>query len=133
MSLRTKQLIWIGGLSAAAAAALVLFCFEPGRVPIYPRCVFHQVTGMDCPGCGSLRALHELLHGHLWTALQLNALAILSLPLLGWLAWRFAWRELKGGPAVVVRPVWLWLYLAAWVTFGLVRFLRSPFVAMLDP
>lgn len=29
-----------------------------------PRCPFKMVTGLDCPGCGSQRALMALLHGH---------------------------------------------------------------------
>lgn len=108
-------------LAGGFVTGLILYFFDPARVPLYPVCQFHQLTGLDCPGCGSLRALHELLHGHLATALHLNLLLVLSLPLLAWLALRFVWREITGEPAVIVRPFWLWLYLAAWIAFGVLR------------
>lgn len=30
---------------------------------LYPRCLFLQLTGWQCPGCGSQRAIHALMHG----------------------------------------------------------------------
>src|SRR5262249_16351094 len=113
MNPRAKQFLWISGAGVAVTAMLVLFCFDPANVRIYPAGAFHAVTGMDCPGCGSLRAMHQLLHGHLATAMRLNPLAVLSVPFLGWLAGRFLWQQLKGGSNLVVRPLWLRLYLAA--------------------
>ena len=38
---------------------------------------FHAMTGLWCPGCGGLRAVHDLTHGHLVTALHENALVVL--------------------------------------------------------
>lgn len=38
------------------------------------------MTGLDCPGCGSQRAVHELLHGHIQSAFYLNPLFVVSLP-----------------------------------------------------
>jgi len=50
-----------------------LYTFPPGGPQsLYPRCVFHAVTGLLCPGCGTTRALHQLLHGHVVAAFQLN-------------------------------------------------------------
>jgi len=61
----------------------LLFRVDPGRSSLYPRCPFHDLTGLHCPGCGSLRALHQLLHGRPLAALDLNPLLVLSLPILG--------------------------------------------------
>lgn len=44
------------------------------------QCSFHQITGMQCPGCGGQRALHYLLHGELLKALRYNALFVICLP-----------------------------------------------------
>ena len=40
-------------------------------------CLFHELTGLYCPGCGSGRAALALLHGHLWEALRHNPLLFL--------------------------------------------------------
>lgn len=62
-------------LVAAAAVGLlaVAYTFNPdgGAFP-YPRCLFRQLTGWQCPGCGSARALHALLHGHPLRAFAFN-------------------------------------------------------------
>jgi hypothetical protein len=56
----------------ALAAAAVLFLFDPATAGFYPPCLFRTLFGLPCPGCGSLRALHQLLHGNLASAWALN-------------------------------------------------------------
>jgi hypothetical protein len=75
-----------GGLRRAllpAAGLLALGALRSGVPAWLPPCPFQLLTGLSCPGCGSLRALHELMHGRLAAALDLNALTVLLLPLLG--------------------------------------------------
>ena len=133
MCSRLKQFSWSACLVAAGAVLLVLFLFNPAQVPIYPVCLFHQWTGLNCPGCGSLRAMHQLLHGNVLQALQYNALLVGSLPLLGWLGFRLAKQHFSGGPALQVRPRWLWTYVGAWIVFGIVRALPVPLFAAFSP
>jgi Protein of unknown function (DUF2752) len=111
------------------AVALVLFFFDPLHAPIYPVCLFHRLTGLNCPGCGSLRALHELLHGHFAAALHFNPLLILSLPFLGWGLARLAWLKSKGETASFsVSSFWAWIFLASVIVFGVLRNLPvAPF------
>ena len=124
-----KKFSWAGVATACLAAALILFFCDPVRVPVYPHCLFHQATGLDCPGCGSLRAMHALLHGHFAAALRFNAFVVLSLPLFAWLGFDFCRRKKIQEPALQLRPVWLWLYLTAFATFGIVRDLLGPWFA----
>jgi hypothetical protein len=128
-----KRMTLASGLVIGLTVAAILFFFDPVRVPIYPVCLFHQLTGLDCPGCGSLRALHELLHGNLATALHFNAFLVLSLPLFACLGLGFVWRKVHHQPGVKIRPVWFWVYLAAFVTFGLLRELPIPFLTAFAP
>ena len=128
-----KKLLITAGFIGGAGAALVLYFFDPASVRIYPVCMFHQLTGLDCPGCGGLRAAHELLHGHVVAALHLNLLLVLSLPLFAWLGVRFLQGELRSRPQLTFRPVWVWVYLAAWVTFGIVRNLPVHLLASFAP
>jgi hypothetical protein len=61
----------------------------------YPPCVLHALTGLNCPGCGSSRAVHAFMHGEWLIALHDNALFALALPLLS--AWSVValWRALR--------------------------------------
>ena len=45
-----------------------------------PRCMFRLVTGYDCPGCGSQRAIHSLLHGHFGRAWAYNPFIFFAVP-----------------------------------------------------
>ena len=100
----TDRMRTVGLATIGAAIAGAIFVFDPTRVGIFPPCPLHEFTGLWCPGCGSTRALHQLLHGHLMTAFRLNPLAISLLPLVGYLAAR---RE-RG----VMKPGWIWTLLA---------------------
>jgi hypothetical protein len=54
------------------AGAWVLYTYPPVTSGFYPQCTFRQVTGLDCPGCGTTRALHALLHGRVGEAFRFN-------------------------------------------------------------
>lgn len=133
MHSRTSKILWIAGLLGSGVVLLLLFLFKPGEVPIYPVCMFHQLTGLDCPGCGSLRAMHQLLHGNLGEALRYNAFLILSLPLFAWVIFRLVKEQLTGGPALSWRPLWLWVYVTAWLMFGVLRNFPTSIFATLSP
>ena len=61
------------------AAASLLFLFDPANTWWFPSCPFRAVTGWLCPLCGSLRAVHALLHGAPRAALALNPLATVGI------------------------------------------------------
>ena len=68
-------------LGTAVFAAAVLFFFDPATAGYYPPCLFKTFLGTQCPGCGSLRAAHQLLHGNINEAWALNKPLLLALPL----------------------------------------------------
>ncbi|SPE58798.1 conserved membrane hypothetical protein [Verrucomicrobia bacterium] len=123
---------WVLPALAATAGAVVLFLFDPNHSHFYPLCLFHQTTGLLCPGCGSLRSLHQLLHGHLAAALHYNALLVLSLPFLGWFGLRLVHGHLKNQP-VQFHAAWFWLAFAALLVFGILRNLPFATRAWLAP
>jgi len=105
-----------------APAALILFWLDPGAYPIYPVCYFHRVTGWLCPACGSLRALHQLLHGHWAMAWRFNPLLVTALPfVIAAAAWMVAGRGRRGATPFSIRPIWLWLLLVVALGFGVWR------------
>jgi hypothetical protein len=76
-----KQMGRYGLFVAALVAVVVLFLFNPKQHHFYPTCWFHKVTGLDCAGCGGLRATHQLLHGNFEAAFALNPLLIVVFPI----------------------------------------------------
>ena len=122
-----RVLLLACGLVLGAAGLLYYFAFDPNQFSIFPPCVFHEMTGLDCPGCGGQRALHQLLHGHVIAAIRLNAMFVLSLPLLARVGGRFLVRYCRN-EAADFRWRWLWGYLWAWMVFGVLRNLPfAPF------
>ena len=57
-----KKIINFGLLIVFIGLAVLFFILNPTEHEIFPKCVFHSVTGHYCPGCGSQRAIHSLLH-----------------------------------------------------------------------
>ena len=60
------------------AASIYTFVRNPFVAGAFPMCPLYAATGVYCPGCGGLRAAHELMHGHFIEALSLNALVVLG-------------------------------------------------------
>jgi hypothetical protein len=60
--------------------AAFYFWFDPGQASFFPPCPFRLLTGLECPGCGSQRCLHQLAHGNIRQAYLYNPLMVLSLP-----------------------------------------------------
>ena len=121
-------------LLAAAGAGLVLFLYNPAKFGFYPECYLYRTTGLLCPGCGSLRALHQLLHGHLVPALRDNALLVASLPAVAWWAARFLLARLRGKQVgLTIHPSVLWWALGVMLLFGILRNLPFARAAGLTP
>ena len=101
---------------ALLSVAVLLYFFPPGQHSFYPRCGFHALTGLDCPGCGSLRATHQLLHGHFKEAFALNPLFVSLLPACGFLVCQPARiRELDR------QRWWRWSFPLAIILFAIFR------------
>lgn len=123
---------WLAFALGAMAVGVALFVFDPARQRFFPVCLFHAVTGLNCPGCGGTRAVHHLLHGELAAALRCNALVVLALPVGAltalWCALRPSARR-AGAPRLGLWLPWLLLGLAA--VFAVVR--NLPAGAWLSP
>jgi hypothetical protein len=77
------KVVLIAGIALGIAS--LLYTFNPADSFLYAPCPFHALTGLYCPGCGSLRTIHQLLHMHFLSAFKLNPLLVLSISLLGYL------------------------------------------------
>jgi len=114
-------------VAAACAAVVVLYTFNPSESGFYPLCIFHSTTGLLCPGCGSLRAMHQLSHGHLLTAFRCNVLLVSGLPFFAAFCARYAYLKLHERPvALNLAPPWIYAGTVILIVFGVIRNL-APF------
>lgn len=58
----------------------IYYSYNPSNTALFPKCPSKVVTSYDCPGCGSQRAIHAILHGDFKTAWDLNALLFFLIP-----------------------------------------------------
>ncbi len=63
-----------------AILAVIYFNFDPATSIWFPKCPVKIITGFDCPGCGSQRLFHGLLHGDFRGAWKANPFIFLTLP-----------------------------------------------------
>lgn len=107
---------------AGLAAGTLLYTVDPYDGG-YPTCPMLAITGLYCPGCGSLRAVHDLLHGDLVGALARNPLAVLAVPYLAF--WLVSWALRATGrpaPRSTVLPAWaIWVLLGVVLAYGIAR------------
>lgn len=121
--------VLLGLAVLGSVAVALLFFHRPAGQFFFPRCTFHQMTGLLCPGCGGLRAGHELLNGRLLEAARCNLLLVVGLPatLLTWI-WA---RRRHTSVDLNAKTVWILFGIAA--AFTLVRNLPGPFSHWLAP
>ena len=118
-----RKFFLFAGAAVAVGVVVIMFFFNPAEHGFFPRCFFRMVTGWDCPGCGGLRAAHQLLHGEVRAAFALNPLLVLALPFAAYFIAR-PWVERWGGvklPQPFKSMMWLWLALGVVVSFGVLR------------
>jgi len=115
--LRGRRAWALLALGAFSAVLGILVFVDPRTAWFAPRCPFRLVTGLFCPGCGTGRALHALVHGDVLRAVRLNALTVAAIPVFLALAFRAV---LRPGTPIPLPPLWLQLVLYALLAFFLV-------------
>jgi hypothetical protein len=115
----TALFVWL----SVALGVAYLFIFEPGKSGFYPVCIFRELTGFTCPGCGSTRGLHRLLHGDVVGAFELNPLFILSLPFLIYFLLRYTNKIIRGEPIgrSNIKPKYFWILFLVILSFWIFR------------
>jgi hypothetical protein len=80
-------------ISALSAAVLLLFVLTPEHAwsSVPSVCLFKNLFGFECFGCGMTRALSAASHGNLRSAMAQNAGIVVLIP---------------GLLAVVLQPLW---------------------------
>lgn len=116
-----------------AAGATVLHVRDPHVDGSFGSCPILELTGRPCPGCGGLRAVNELTHGDLVSAVGSNALAVALVTglALAWATWTVRRGRGTSARMLAMSDRALVLLLVVTVAFGVVR--NAPWGAWLAP
>ena len=119
---RSKRLLVVAVIVFVVVLGAVYWFFDPIEVGWMPRCLWKTATGTDCPGCGSQRMAHALMHGDLVGAWKANAYALCMLPVIGFMLWLEFSRA--SHPRLYSRlhaPVVIWLLALSVVAWWILR------------
>ena len=110
--------ISVAALSVIAVLVVLYEKCDPADFVLFPKCIFHSITGLQCPGCGSQRAMHALLNLEIGEAVRYNALFVAALPFLAVLVtaramrrrWPAFYAKTTGAPVIwtVFAVIVLW-------------------------
>ncbi len=84
----SRRTIYIATTAVALIAVVAIYyAFNPSECGWMPRCPSKLLTGYDCPGCGSQRAFHALLHGDVAGAWRVNPYLFFAVPFFALVVW----------------------------------------------
>ena len=116
-----NRFLRISILLVAAGALLLLYFFVEPKNGILPKCFFHELTGLYCPGCGVQRSFHALLNGHILIAIDYNLLFILFLPLIIFFILAFSLGRKHPATSFIYKPVFSFTVVIVVVSFWVLR------------
>jgi hypothetical protein len=113
----------VGIVLALCAGGAYLYVFNPAGSDMLPKCPFHWLTGLHCPGCGTVRALHQLLHGNVLAAMRLNSFAVIMLPpvVYGLVSMGLQFVGCKPLPSKFIPAFWIWTLFAVILLYWVLR------------
>ena len=117
-----RTLVVLLVLAALLVIGAVYYALDPSASGLFPRCVFLSMTGYKCPGCGSQRAIHALLHGDVIEAFKYNALLLVAVPWI--ILCLYDESRRVRNPRLYARlnaPLLIWLFLAMVLIWWLLR------------
>lgn len=135
LALRQPAMVAVGGVLAAVALHLrdpnVAGSWGPSGIGL---CPFHAITGLWCPGCGGLRAVHHLTHMEWGAALSNNVLTVVLVAALtvAWVRWvSLRWQGLPAQRMLVLSPTATTVVFTTMAVFTVLR--NLPVGAFLAP
>jgi hypothetical protein len=91
-------------LAGLGIATLALRLRDPHVSHSWGVCPLYALTGIYCPGCGGLRGVNDLTHGHVGEAASSNLLLVCALPFAVFLLARWTRASWQGGDDATLVP-----------------------------
>ena len=123
MASAVERLTAAAGVALGAAGSGLVAYYDPSQVHLFPVCPLFAITGFACPGCGLTRGFHALFHGDLPGALHFNALIVIWVLVLGYVALFLSILALRGSrlPMWPTSPRFMTAFMVVLLAFGLLR------------
>lgn len=103
-------------------ALIMVIIFNPEEYNFFPQCIFFQITGFKCAGCGMTRAIHYLLNGDIKKAISYNIMIIPFFCVISYSLYRYIRYLIKDEEIVNTKLEFiLKLFLATLIIFIFVR------------
>lgn len=123
---RIYKIIAATALAAIAAAAIFMvlrhYALHDPLEGHAPRCMFKLITGYDCPGCGSQRALHAVLNGRFAEAWTANPFVFFAAPLgLFYISLEAVRKRFPQLHVAATNPFLITFFLLATIIFTIIR------------
>ena len=122
-------------LTLVGTVAAILHLYSPYDSGAYAACPFKVLTDLNCPGCGTLRGLHELTRGHFGTAFGLNPLMVLCLPFIAFSIIKYIVAGILGRVEhrIFIPSAFIWALLGVIILFWILRNLPYYPFSLLAP
>ena len=131
--MKKRILITLAAAFFAAAALIYLYFTGEGEGAGIP-CVFYQMTGFYCSGCGASRALRSILHLDFYQALRYNAIFTFALPLIAAYFCALFLSYIRFGKDKISEKIpmkIIWIFIAVALIYGILR--NIPAFSFLAP
>ncbi|WP_417855502.1 DUF2752 domain-containing protein [Xanthomarina gelatinilytica] len=118
-----KNLVFLLLILASTSVFGLFYFWNPANNSLFPKCFFYSLTHLYCPGCGSQRAIHQILHGNILTGLNYNYLIgfltlVLSYMLYVYIAQEYLKKPIKN---LLYKPLATKVILVVVVLFWILR------------
>ena len=131
--MKKRMFITAAAAFFAAAALIYLYFTGEGEGAGIP-CLFYQLTGFYCSGCGASRALRSVLHLDFYQALRYNAMFTFALPLIAAYFGALGFSYIRFGKDRISEKIpmkIIWIFIAIAVFYGILR--NIPAFSFLAP
>ena len=118
-----NRIVAAAGVLVITTGVAVVGYFNPVTAGFFPLCPLHEMTGLNCPGCGMTRGFHALFNGDILDALHYNALLPLVAFVFAYLVISLSLTAIRGRGLAwkMFHPTVLLIILGVLLTFGVVR------------
>ncbi|MBO4596941.1 MAG: DUF2752 domain-containing protein [Bacteroidaceae bacterium] len=104
-----------------AALLALYYVVDPSMAHFPIRCPLHELTGIQCPACGSQRALHAILHGEWNEALRFNAFFTIVAPIALPITVAIVWGRNCRLRAIFCNRYFFGVFIAVYLIWGVLR------------